>query len=81
MEATGGRKTRSRLSLAVVVVCCETGVGGGLTMRLDEEGLAWFVLCKEWVKASVRTHLRSWCRVDPREEDVWSCVHHLMEVD
>lgn len=44
VEATGEEKPEVDSSLAVVVVWVEVSLG------LDEEGLAWFVLCKEWVE-------------------------------
>lgn len=44
VEATGEEKPEVDSSLAVVVVWVEVSLG------LDEEGLAPFVLCKEWVE-------------------------------
>ena len=50
VEATGEEKPEVDSSLAVVVVCCETTVWVEVSLGLDEEGLARFVLCKEWVE-------------------------------
>lgn len=49
VEDTGEEKPEVD-SLAVVVVCCETTVWVEISLGLDGEGLALFVLCKEWVE-------------------------------
>lgn len=50
VEDTGEEKPEVDSSLAVMVVYCETTVWVEISLGLDEEGLALFLLYKEWVE-------------------------------
>lgn len=50
VEDTEEEKPEVASSLAVMVVYCETTVWVEISLGLDEEGLALFVLYKEWVE-------------------------------